>query len=100
MLTMIKLISESPREPEGSPGGLNSLGSPSRETSTAVRVAESTAAQQLIYFAAVPTYEPIFGAAVKAGGVKTNLMSHFVCMSPFPEAFGNVLTRSDIALRF
>lgn len=74
---------------------------PANDTTVAAQVTEvAKISQELIYSAPAPSYEPIFGAAMRGRGVKTNLMSHFVFMGPSAEAFGEVLTRSEIALRF
>ncbi|TEB36208.1 hypothetical protein FA13DRAFT_1237263 [Coprinellus micaceus] len=56
--------------------------------------------RKLVYSAPTPPYEPLFGTAMREGRVKTNLMSHFVCMESLPWTFGELVTRSEISSRF
>lgn len=97
----MKLISESSGELVGHIGDLTVQDPPVNGIAVVAQMeGAKVTPKTLIYSAAAPSYEAIFGAAAKGAGVKTNLMSHFVCMDPSPEAFGEVLTRSEIANRF
>lgn len=96
-----KLVDVHPRDSDRNSGECDRRKSEANEKATLDKEREiNEEPRKLVYSAPAPPYEPLFGTAMREERVKTNLMSHFVCMESLPWTFGELVTRSEISSRF